>query len=254
VNGELVTGNGHDKLYPSQMFILALDTASNAGGIALSRNSEVIGVLMAKTPLKYSEKLIDWIDFLLKQHEIKVGDIGCFSVAAGPGSFTGLRIGVAAAKAFGQATGRPVFAISSLQALAFRFRQLATLVAPVVDARRQQIYAAVYDTSGREPSLRQSEEAGRPEEWLKRLPEDNYLFAGDGALLYRSTILNLLPRSRVIESDNCVLPELCQLAYLRHAGGLQTEAGAVKANYIRPPDVRLHSEAGGKTVRGGHEA
>jgi len=230
------------------MFILALDTASNAGGVALSRNSEVIGLHMAKTPLKYSERLIDWVDFLLKQHEIGMGQVDCFAVAAGPGSFTGLRIGVAAAKAFGQAAGRPVIAVSSLQALAFRFRQFSSLVAPVVDARRQQIYAAVYETGAKEPRLLVPEDVGRPEEWIRRLPDDAYSFVGDGAILYRSAILNLLPRSHVIDSDNCVLTELCQLAYLRHSQGKETGAEAVKANYIRPPDVQLQPLGGAKTV------
>ncbi|RPJ85906.1 MAG: tRNA (adenosine(37)-N6)-threonylcarbamoyltransferase complex dimerization subunit type 1 TsaB [Acidobacteria bacterium] len=221
------------------MFILALDTASNAGGVALSRNSEVIGLHMAKTPLKYSERLIDWVDFLLKQHDIKLGQIDCFAVAAGPGSFTGLRIGVAAAKGFGQAIGRPVVALSSLEALAFRFRHVSSLVAPVVDARRQQIYAAVYDTGAKEPRLRVPEDVARPDEWVRKLPDDAYSFVGDGAVLYRSTMLNAMPRSRVIDSDNCVLAELCQLAYLRHSQGKETGAQAVRANYLRPPDVQL---------------
>jgi len=234
------------------MFILALDTASNAGGVALSRNSEVIGLHMAKTPLRYSERLLDWVDFLLKQHEITMAQVDCFAVAAGPGSFTGLRIGIAAAKAFGQAAGRPVIAVSSLEALAFRFRQISPVVAPFVDARRQQIYAAVYEVSGQEPQLRIPEDVGRPEEWLRKLPDEAYSFVGDGAILYRSTILNLLPRSRVIESDNCVLAELCQLAYLRHAQGKETGAEAVKANYIRPPDVQLHPVSGGKTAGPGN--
>jgi len=232
------------------MFILALDTASNAGGVALSRNSEVIGLHLAKTPLKYSERLIGWVDFLLEQHEITMAQVDCFAVAAGPGSFTGLRIGVAAAKAFGQALGRPVIAVSSLEALAYRFRHLSPLVAPVVDARRQQIYAAVYETGAKEPSVRVPEDVGRPEEWLKKLPENDYCFVGDGATLYRSTILNLLPRSRVIESDNCVLAELCQLAYLRHAQGNETGAAVVKANYLRPPDVQLQP-VGGKAANPG---
>jgi tRNA threonylcarbamoyladenosine biosynthesis protein TsaB len=229
------------------MFILALDTASNAGGVALSRNSEVIGLHMAKTPLRYSERLLDWIDFLLRQHDITVAQVDCFAVAAGPGSFTGLRIGIAAAKAFGQAVGRPVIAVSSLEALAFRFRQISPLVAPVVDARRQQIYGAVYEVGGQEPHLLVCEDVGRPEEWLRKLPDTAYSFVGDGAILYRSTILNLMPGSRLIESDNCVLRELCQLGYLRHSQGKETGAGAVKANYIRPPDVQLHPVSGARS-------
>jgi tRNA threonylcarbamoyladenosine biosynthesis protein TsaB len=221
------------------MYILAVDTASNAGGVALSRNSELIGAHLAKIPLKYSEKLIDWVDFLLSQHEVTLEEIGCFAVACGPGSFTGLRIGIAAVKAFAQVLGRPVVGLSTLEAIAYRFRHVSPAVAPVMDARRQQVYGAIYDVSGQEPRCIHPESVARPEEWLRGLPSGDLLFAGDGAALYRSAILNLRPGSRLIESDNFILPELCQLGYLRSRQGAAGTAAEVRANYLRSADVQL---------------
>ena len=221
------------------MHILAVDTASNAGGVALSRNSEVIGLHMSKTPLRYSEKLIEWIEFLLKQHDLTVGEIDLFSVASGPGSFTGLRIGMAAVKAFAQALGRPAIGISSLEALAYRFRHISDVVAPVVDARRQQVYAAVYRITAEGPELLEPETISRPDAWLRTLSSKDCLFVGDGATLYSSTIANARPGSRILASDNCILTELCQLASLKHTRGIVADASTLAANYLRPPDIQM---------------
>jgi tRNA threonylcarbamoyladenosine biosynthesis protein TsaB len=221
------------------MYILAVDTASNAGGVALSRNSELVGAHFAKIPLKYSEKLVGWTEFLLAQHELGLADIGCFAVACGPGSFTGLRIGIAAVKAFAHVLNRPVVALSTLEALAYRFRHVGATVAPVMDARRQQVYGAVYQVSDRVPFGTHPESVGRPEEWLRTLPEGDLLFVGDGATLYGSTIRNLHPGSRILESDNFILPELCQLAYLTSRQGGGVSASEIRANYLRPADVQL---------------
>jgi tRNA threonylcarbamoyladenosine biosynthesis protein TsaB len=234
------------------MHILAVDTASNAGGVALSRNSEVIGLHMAKTPLKYSEKLIEWVAFLLKQHELALADIGLFAVASGPGSFTGLRIGLAAAKAFAQTLGRPAVGISSLEALAYRFRHVSDTVAPVVDARRQQVYAAVYRVTSAGAEMAQPETISRPEPWLRSLPQvepGKLVFVGDGATLYASTIVNSRPGSRIIASDNCILAELCQLGSVRHGQGIVGDASSLAANYLRPPDVQIKTPGGAKGAR-----
>ena len=221
------------------MYILAVDTASNAGGIALSRNAEVIGLQMAKIPLQYSEKLIGWIDFMLGQHNLCLSDMNCFAVASGPGSFTGLRIGIAAVKAFAQVTSRPVVGMSSLEALAYRFREVSDVVAPVIDARRQQIYGGVYRITSNGPEPLRPETVGRVEDWLRTASVPGGVFVGDGAILYRSAISSALPGSRILETDNCVLRELCQLAYIRIRQGLETSAQELKANYLRPPDVKM---------------
>ena len=126
------------------MYILALDTATNCGGIALSRNAEVIGQVMLKAPLRYSEEVLSCVEFLLEGLRLKRTQVGCFAVASGPGSFTGLRIGLATIKAFAQSLGRPAVGLSTLEALAFRFRWARSRIVPMIDARRQQIYGACY--------------------------------------------------------------------------------------------------------------
>lgn len=222
------------------MYILAIDTATNAGGVALGRNNELVALWMSKSPLRYSESLISWVDFVLQQERLQLSDIGCFAVTVGPGSFTGLRIGLAAVKAFSQVLGRPVFGVSTLHALAHRFRHSGQHIVPLIDARRQQVYAAVYRADETGCSLVGEEAVARPDQWLDTLPRDRqYVFVGDGAVLYKSTISALLPGHRLLESDNSVLRELVDLAQLWSAAGNQGQGFNLKGNYLRPPDAKL---------------
>jgi tRNA threonylcarbamoyladenosine biosynthesis protein TsaB len=221
------------------MFFLAVDTATNSGGVALARNAEVVGAVMVKRPLEYSEKLIANVDFLLHQFDLSLGEIDCFTVASGPGSFTGLRIGMATVKGFCQSLGRPAVDISTLEALAYRFRHLSRRVAPMVDARRQQVFGAVYDVGDGSSLLVQNEAVLPPAEWLKSLSPDPCLVVGDAAQMYSSTVAAMRPQDRVIRSDNVILNELCQLAYHRFVRGETRTANEIRANYVRPSDAEL---------------
>ncbi len=226
------------------MHILAIDTATNCGGAALSRDREVIGLVMAKVPLRYSETILDMVDFLLKQHGLQLPEIDCFAVATGPGSFTGVRIGLSTVKSFCQALDKPVVGISTLETLAYRFRQVHHLVAPMMDAGRQQIYGALFGIEGSSIYLAQEEQVLTPEKWLKGLPEENCVVVGDGAWHYRETILKVKPAARVLETDNRVVDQLCPLVYQRFEQGDTCTAHELEANYVRPPDVRKKKVTG----------
>ena len=226
------------------MYILALDTATNSGGIALSRNAEVIGQVMLKTPLRYSEEVLSGVEFLLRTLRLKRSQLGCFAVAAGPGSFTGLRIGLATVKAFAQGLDRPAVGLSTLESLAFRFRWTRSRIVPMIDARRQQIYGAAYRTDSETGiRLEVEEQVAPPAEFLRRVPPGDHLFVGDGAQQFRTTIQALHPGSRVAGNDNCILPELCHLGHRRHMAGETGGNRQLKANYLRPSDARLPSRA-----------
>lgn len=225
------------------MYLLSVDTATNSGGAALSRNSEVVGLAMLKTPLEYSDRLIEYVDFLLQHCGVKIREVGTFVVASGPGSFTGLRIGLAAVKAFCQALDRPAVQVSTLEALAWRHRHLSERVAPMIDARRRQIYGAVYRTTGSEEVEREGDEmVGSPEEWLRSTPETGCLYVGDAAQLYAGTIRAVRPAGRLLRTDNQILEALCEIGFRRMSAGGALDASQLKANYLRPSDA----EASGK--------
>ena len=220
------------------MYILAIDTATNCGGAALSRDREVIGLAMMKVPLRYSETILDTVDSLLAQHRLELAQIDCFAVATGPGSFTGVRIGLTTVKSFCQVLDKPVAGISALEALAHRFRQDHRQVAPMMDAGRQQIYGAVFKVKGSGMQQEQAEQVLAPEKWLEGLPEGDCALVGDGVQRYRDTILEVKPDARVLETDNQVVDQLCPLAYQRFEQGDTLTAHQLEANYVRPPDVR----------------
>lgn len=222
------------------MYFLAIDTATNSGGVALSRNSELIGEVMLKTPLEYSDRLLEMIEFLLKQLHLRVDEIDCFTVAVGPGSFTGLRIGIAAVKAFCHALDRPVVGVSTLQALAWSYRWAGNPVAPMIDARRQQIYGAVYEHQPPDQSrLLQSEVVLPPAQWLSGLPKNDYVFVGDGAQMYSRTVAAHHPKGRLLRTDNRILSSLCEIAYWRFTRGEFLSARRLQAHYIRPSDAEM---------------
>jgi tRNA threonylcarbamoyladenosine biosynthesis protein TsaB len=221
------------------MYILAIDTATNSGGVALSRNSEVIGAVMCKAPRTYSEKFIDYTDFLLEQLQIGPKEIDCFVAANGPGSFTGLRIGIAAAKGFCMALNKPVIGVSTLEALAWRFRYAAPKIAPMIDARRQQIYGALYEGTGERFSVLQNGCVKPPAEWLNDLPRADCAFVGDAAQMYRQTVAAARPGGRVLATDNCILNALCELGYQKFTRGESHSGAELKADYIRPSDAEI---------------
>lgn len=221
------------------MYFLAIDTATNSGGVAVSRNSEVIGKLMVKTPLQYSDRIIYYIDFLLEQLSIGIEDVGCYVVAHGPGSFTGLRIGLATTKALCQGRECPGVGVSTLEALAYRFRGAAERVAPMIDARRQQVYGGVYECRDGQVKGVQPVTVLPPAAWLKQLPEEPCLFVGDGAQMYHQTILALRPKDRFLRTDNCILNELCELGYWSYVRGETVRAESIQAHYVRPSDAEM---------------
>jgi tRNA threonylcarbamoyladenosine biosynthesis protein TsaB len=194
---------------------------------------------MLKTPLRYSDKLIYYIDFLFDQLEVEKDQIDCFVVANGPGSFTGLRIGIAMAKAMAQGLERPAIGIMTLEALAFRFRAVSASVAPLIDARRQQVYGGCYQCDDTGVEVLETPTVKPPAEWLRDCSASDCLFVGDAAQMYAQTIGSILPEARVLRTDNSILTELCQLGYLRYLRGEIGSAEQLEAVYIRPSDAEL---------------
>lgn len=222
------------------MYLLAIDTATNCGGVALARNAEVIGFWTSSNTNQYSERIIDWIDLVLRENGLSLSDIDCFAVSTGPGSFTGIRVGVATVKALSQSRAKPAVGISTLEALAYRFRWCGRSVAPLIDARRQQVFGALYGFEGLKSIELTAPAVARPADWLKALPDEETLFVGDGAEFYREAVRSLRPGDAVFPSDNRVVDSLCRLAYFRFTRGETTDATELRATYIRPPDAEVN--------------
>ena len=126
------------------MRILAFETSAKAASVALLEDDKLVGEIYQNTGLTHSQTLMVMAQDLLKQCNVKVGDIQALAVANGPGSFTGVRIGVAAAKGFAWGAQLPCYGVSTLEAMAYSLGIWQGYVCPVMDARRSQVYNALF--------------------------------------------------------------------------------------------------------------
>lgn len=125
--------------------VLGIETATPHGSVALYGEKGVVGELILLNERSHSEKLLPSIDILLKTVGLTPSDLSAVAVSKGPGSFTGIRIGVAAAKGLALSLGIPLYGIPSLEVLATNAAPGRGLVRPVIDARRREIFTALYD-------------------------------------------------------------------------------------------------------------
>ena len=130
------------------MKILALETTAKAASCALLMDGEPLATAWQATGLTHSRTLLPMVEDMMKNSELSLADVDAIAVAAGPGSFTGLRIGIAAVKGLAWAAGKPCFGVSTLEAMAWPLAHLEGIIVCAMDARRQQIYNAVFLAEG----------------------------------------------------------------------------------------------------------
>ncbi len=168
--------------------VLGIDTATLACSAAVISEDMVLGEYSLQVKKTHSERLLPLINSLLHDAGLTPKDLTGVAVSSGPGSFTGLRIGVSTARALGQALGIPLAGISTLEALAAQVRHFPGLLCPLLDARRQQVYCAVF-RPGEHP-LRQKPDRVLPlAEVLAEFDgREKVLFTGDGVAFHREAI------------------------------------------------------------------
>jgi len=192
--------------------ILAVDTTGEQGSLALMRGSSVVEEVVMQAPEGFSQILYGELKALLTRHGIKPAEIDCFAAASGPGSFTGVRVGLACVKGLAEALGRPAMAVSNLEALA----RCGTgkLRGAVIDARRGEVYGAVYDDGG---GLVSPEVVAPYEAWAASLPEGvEFIWAPR-------------PLARVIAG----------IAAERLSRGEAPDPASLDANYVRRSDAEM---------------
>ena len=164
------------------MKILALDSTALVASVALCEDDKLLGELTLNNGNTHSQTLLPMVEFLLKQFDMTPCDVDLFAATAGPGSFTGVRIGVATLKGLAFGTNKPCAAVSTLEALAYNLKDFDGLVCPVMNARRKQVYTALFRASnGRLTRLMDDSAIAIAEldEKLKQF-EDPVRLCGDG--------------------------------------------------------------------------
>jgi len=175
------------------MLILAIDTSSKSASIALLRDSDILSEIVVNLDVNHSLILLPAVDHLLRLSRIEPEEIDLFACTIGPGSFTGLRVGASTVKGLALATGKPIAGVSTLEALAFNITGPETTVCPMLDAKKDQVYTALYRT-GRDYALEKivSERVTYVRGFLQFIDE-KVIFVGDGAVKYAGLISEMLP-------------------------------------------------------------
>ncbi len=215
--------------------ILAIDTTSEFGSIALVDTAGVVDEVLLHSPDGFGHILFEHIGRLLGRHGWNISDVDCFAAAAGPGSFTGVRVGLAAAKGLAEADGRPVVAVSNLQAVA-SFGD-APLRAAILDARRGEIYGAVYD-AGLE--LVVPEVVTKLPAWLETLPPGGTEFLSTDISPFRAAFTaTRFASSPTRDVPRALAGAIGRIAARRLDSGEAQDPAAIDANYVRRSDAEL---------------
>jgi len=258
------------------MKILAIDTSTMLGGIAITDDSlGLIAEVRLNVKSTHSERLMTEIDHILRQAGLTLSDMDVFAVAIGPGSFTGLRIGLSTVKGLSYATEKPIVSVPTLEALAWNFPYCKYPVCTMLDARKKEVYAALFqwDNSG---FIRLIDEVAiNVLEFLKRFDENNppesphtpllkrgaggdfegglgglsherVIFTGEGVPLYRDKIIESIGGKAIFASYEKMIPSPANVASLgikKAQEGKFSDPISLVPFYIRRSEAEIKGDA-----------
>jgi len=218
------------------MLVLAVDTTTPSGSVALLEDGTLLGEACVESAATHSARLLRSIDFLLGAQGRDVKAVDAFAVAAGPGSFTGIRIGVGAVKSLAFASGRPVAPVSTLLALAVKIAgDGARLVCPLLDAKKEEIYAGLFEA--RTDALTEiiPQGAYAPDAFFARLPQRRVIaFAGSGLAACRARLMPYVrAKARFPRRSSFIAAEVARIGAAMVLAGKGVDAAALEPIYFR---------------------
>ena len=229
--------------------VLGIETATYAGGIAVLDDTQGMrATYYLATSLTHSERLMSSIEHMFSKAGIVVADIDAIGVSTGPGSFTGIRIGMSVAKAMAYAANKPLIAISTLESIAYRYFESGHLVCPLIDARRSEVYAALFNVNDDVTTLEQIGDSKvlKPETLLDTIDRIT-VFSGTGAIRYRDLIISRLGDMARFAPPHRILPSPEEVAFLalhRFLKGDIADPATLEPYYIRDSDAEIKRSRG----------
>lgn len=230
------------------MIILSIDSSTPVAGIAVSDGMQLLGEITLNTKNTHSEKLMPLVKHLLDELALSVNDLDAIAVTQGPGSFTGLRIGMATAKGLAQGAGKKLIAVPTLDCLAQNLLHYPGIICPIMNAQKKQVYTAIY-RSGRNKLERLSDYQAIAVEQLaaqlKELKEDIW-FVGDGVAAFADMFQELLGDACRFADGHNILPRagaLAMLAAERASEEQFDDLYQAELIYIRKSEAEVQWEA-----------
>lgn len=231
------------------MLLLAVDTATRSGSLAVLRDGRIIGEISTASDETYSSRLFRQCSFLLRELHLEIQNFDFFAVNAGPGSFTGLRVGLAAVKAWAEILSKPIVAVSGLAAIAAQARSSShdAFIAPVLDAHRGQIYAALYRSDGKDLSAIDADQVCTSQEFFASVSDRTgaqpVRFVSPSPEVLQPALDEWIAERRLSwsmqKASSALAPVIAQLASQRAARGEFTNSLRLDANYVRRSDAEL---------------
>ncbi|MBU1062172.1 MAG: tRNA (adenosine(37)-N6)-threonylcarbamoyltransferase complex dimerization subunit type 1 TsaB [Candidatus Omnitrophica bacterium] len=222
------------------MKVLGIDTSSKTLSVALGDAQDIITEESHLLDRRHSSMLVLKIKEMLKKSRFFLKDVDVFVVGLGPGSFTGLRIGVSTIKGFGIATKKPCIGISSIDGLALNVDEENKTIVPIIDAKRQQVYSAIYK---KENGLvvRKSDYLLLNVDRLMRKVKGPCVFLGDGIPLYKDRIRHFNKTATFLEEEYWYprAGNLIKLALRNRKGLKNTNLARLRPIYLYPKDCQV---------------
>ncbi len=225
--------------------VLGIETATSQGGVAVAAGGEVLGELQVRNPRSHSERLLPALETLLGAAGLEPASLAAIAVSIGPGSFTGLRIGVAAAKGLAFSLDIPLYGLSPLEVLAANAGPAAATVCPVIDARRGEVFTALYRRRGSELVKSRKERIMAPEKLAASLPEGTVLCGAPPPAL--RSILSGKGSGIALAPAEAAYPRAAVVALRGMEALMECRAGEgpdLTPFYLRPSDAESNRKRG----------
>lgn len=226
------------------MKILAIETSTLTGGVALLEDQRLLAEGRLSVKAIHSERLMPMIDFLLKSVKLSINDIDYLAAAVGPGSFTGLRVGLSTVKGLAFGLNKKVIPVSTLEAYASSLSFLKDhLICPMLDARRQEVYTALYkhDLDGLQTLIEPV--AVKVEEFINSINSET-VFVGDGAMLYQDIIRDALGQRAIFAEGSLSYPSPVEVGFIAFRNlqkGIVVDAKELSPVYLRKSEAEIKS-------------
>ena len=220
------------------MKILAIDTSGPVASCAVLVDGRVVHMVYMDQGLTHSETLMPAVDSALETAGLTAAEIDAFAAVAGPGSYTGVRIGICAAKGFAHANGKKCASVHALEALAMNLPYFEGIVCPILDARRGQVYCAAFDTTSGRPRRILADAACALEDYLDQLPaEGRLIFVGDGVRTYAERVREICGERALIAPENARNLRADSAGLLALDPDAWIEPAALRPIYLRAPQA-----------------
>ena len=223
--------------------LLAIETSTRQLGVAVTDGERPLASYELLADYPHAVELPGAVKRVLQEAQTSLAQVDAIVVDIGPGSFTGLRIGLAFVKALAFAAKKPIVGISSLDVLAANLPYVPGLVSPIVDAKQKNVYAALYQMDGGQPVRRSDYFLGPVDDWLPRITSAT-TFLGDGCPLYRERIAERLNEQARFAGMDLWHPRavtLARLGYARFMKGERDDSARLVPMYLYPLDCSVRA-------------